>query len=65
MTETEMRLLHLSHYPNEVRQSAYQAPFKPARSGAGREAANGRARRGWTVGLAISVVAAFSLAQIF
>lgn len=64
MTETEMRLIHLSHYSNDVRRGGYQGPFKP-QSGAGGAVENGRSRRGWTVGLALSVVAALSLVQIF
>ena len=64
MNETDIRLLHLSHYPNEVRQGQFQPPYAPAPAAQQRSAEDGRSLRGWAVGLAVSLVAALSLVQI-
>jgi hypothetical protein len=64
MNETDIRLLHLSHYPNQVRQGAYQPPYQAAPGARGGAAANGRSLRSWAIGLAVSMVAVFSLVQV-
>ncbi len=64
MTETETRLMHLSHYPNPVRQARPDTPYRPAHSGRSDEDQNGRSMPNWTIGLAISMVGALFLVQI-
>lgn len=66
MTETEMRLIHLSHYPNSVRQERRDTPCKRASSGkGGDEAADGRSLGSWVVGAAVSLAGALFLVQLF